>query len=958
MSNRIKQIIDRLQVMEEKWKPIPFWSWNAKLEHEELKRQIEWMRESNMGGFFMHARGGLETEYLSEDWMSCIETCIDAAGDMDAWLYDENGWPSGFAGGKLLELEEDRDRYLLYTVGEYDPNASVSYLTDGDALVRVSDGSAEGNYLNVTIYSAASTADILNPVTVDKFINLTHEAYKARLGDKFKTDVAGFFTDEPQYQRWNTPYTTIVADYFREEYGEDILDKIGLLFVEKEGYREFRYRYWKAMQHLMLKNFAEKIYNWCDENGLKLTGHYVEENSLGYQIMCCAGVMPFYEFEHIPGIDWLGRGSDGELAQRQVGSTAAQMGKQQVLTEAFGCCGWDVTPRDLRRIMGVQFTGGVNLMCHHLVPYAETGQRKRDYPAHYSAVNPWVADGFADFNLYMARMGRMIAESKESVRVAMLHPIRSAYFDYKREAGEAEGFAIRERDQQLVKDMRRLSAAGIGYHFLDETLLARHGFVDGATIGCGQCSYDYLVLPHLLTMDKTTEALLRQYVQNGGKVLVMGDNPTWLEGQPYSYDYLSTNCTWEEIEAVQPMRMQNRDHGLYTTYRTLDGVDFLLVQNRSGLEDYDQTFDLGEKVKSFTRLDLLTMETEQVPLSLHFDAGDTMLLFPSEEPCESVQKTEARFVLEDATISVPANYLTLDTVRYSKDGVNFSKLYPHMAIFDKLLREHYEGDLYLKYEFEVRELPTQTRLLAESKSTGTQWMNGKEFSFTESAAVEPKLLMAEVADLLRVGQNDYTVKVHWYQDPSVYYALFTENGTESLKNCLVYTSDLEPVYLAGQFGVYSDKLYEHDEHDERYLFGESFYIGKLPETVTEPTTDGLPFFRGKLTVSQDVEWADDVTHLRVEGTYSVATVRVNGQQAGNLFFDRVLDIRPFKQPGVNHVEIDFLMSNRNMLGPHHCANGFSRGSVSPWSFELFGEWQDDKCSWYDERYELTKLNCY
>ena len=38
---------------------IPFWSWNDRLEEEELRTQIRRMKELGMGGFFMHARGGL-----------------------------------------------------------------------------------------------------------------------------------------------------------------------------------------------------------------------------------------------------------------------------------------------------------------------------------------------------------------------------------------------------------------------------------------------------------------------------------------------------------------------------------------------------------------------------------------------------------------------------------------------------------------------------------------------------------------------------------------------------------------------------------------------------------------------------------------------------------------------------------------------------------------------------------
>ena len=87
---------------------IPFWSWNDKLEPEALAWQIRWMKEKGLGGFIMHARSGLVTEYLSEEWMKCIEACTKEARDlgMKAWVYDENGWPSGFVGGELLKDEK------------------------------------------------------------------------------------------------------------------------------------------------------------------------------------------------------------------------------------------------------------------------------------------------------------------------------------------------------------------------------------------------------------------------------------------------------------------------------------------------------------------------------------------------------------------------------------------------------------------------------------------------------------------------------------------------------------------------------------------------------------------------------------------------------------------------------------------------------------------------------------
>ena len=125
----MKAILEKLQNENlTDYRAIPFWSWNSELDPEELRRQVRWMKEVGLGGFFMHARSGLKTEYMSEDWMKCIEACADEAQKigMNAWAYDENGWPSGFAGGKILEDPEDRDQYLLHKIGKLDKKATVS----------------------------------------------------------------------------------------------------------------------------------------------------------------------------------------------------------------------------------------------------------------------------------------------------------------------------------------------------------------------------------------------------------------------------------------------------------------------------------------------------------------------------------------------------------------------------------------------------------------------------------------------------------------------------------------------------------------------------------------------------------------------------------------------------------------------------------------------------------------
>ncbi|MBO7406325.1 MAG: glycoside hydrolase, partial [Clostridia bacterium] len=81
----------------------PFWSWNGELEKDELIRQTHVMKEMGFGGYFMHSRAGLITEYLGDDWFDMINAVAHESEKigMEAWLYDEDRWPSGSAGGKV-----------------------------------------------------------------------------------------------------------------------------------------------------------------------------------------------------------------------------------------------------------------------------------------------------------------------------------------------------------------------------------------------------------------------------------------------------------------------------------------------------------------------------------------------------------------------------------------------------------------------------------------------------------------------------------------------------------------------------------------------------------------------------------------------------------------------------------------------------------------------------------------
>lgn len=86
-----------------KYRSRPFWAWNGELSGQELYRQLDVLKEMGFGGAFIHSRVGLETEYMGREWMELVDRCLAYGREigLEMWIYDEDRWPSGTAGGAV-----------------------------------------------------------------------------------------------------------------------------------------------------------------------------------------------------------------------------------------------------------------------------------------------------------------------------------------------------------------------------------------------------------------------------------------------------------------------------------------------------------------------------------------------------------------------------------------------------------------------------------------------------------------------------------------------------------------------------------------------------------------------------------------------------------------------------------------------------------------------------------------
>lgn len=916
------------------YQSIPFWSWNNELDEQELVRQIEDMKSAGLGGFIMHARTGLKTEYLGEKWFSCIDVCLKKAKElgMKAWVYDENGWPSGFVGGKLLEKEEYRARFLEYeTLDSFDSAAFCVYVAKGQDFERVF-GQKDGVQTYHTVYLRVSPAntDILNPKVVDEFIRLTHEEYYKRFFASFGKEFVGFFTDEPQYYRYATPYTHVAEAIFSERYGEDIKDSLIYLFLhDKNGYA-FRTKYYSLLNELYVKNYYKKLYDWCKTHGCKLCGHSFEESTVSAQMLGSAGVMTSYEFEHLPTIDWLGRWCGGtELSPKQAGSVASQLGKRQVLTESLACAGYDATPKELKSIVEFQFFCGVNLLCHHLFPYSLAAQGKYDHPPVFSKHSNWW-EQFREFNDYVTRLGFIVANTKENYDVAIVHPLKNAYLEFVHSEGCE---SLKELDKEFTKLLFYLRENGIQYQLIDENILSSHGAAEGKALRVGECTYNCVILPNMRSISSSTVGILKKYQ---GKLLNLG-TPTYVDGVLTQVD-IPSNIGFDEIKEQAKIKYRCDCKNSVLTSRKGEIGEFIFIKNLSLREpDFIRMKGIAD---SYKKIDLLTLETENISDSFFLEENGSVILIKDETATSQEKKEREEDITSAFSLTkISENYLVMDYASYSKDGKAYEKEQPIQQLFERLLRENYKGKLYIRQRFVLKDKMPLTFVIEKGNFNFLQ-INGKNISLRQSD-FDCNFAEADITKKTVLGENEVLYCVDYYQHEGVHFALFDPLATESLRNGLYYDTHIENTYLKGAFKVEKDLSVSAQN--------------SLPALSDELYQNGYPFFKGTVTLEGKYVYdGKGERTLSLGGRFLVAEMYINGVRK-DLALDTAKKITMLLKKGENDIKLVVRSSLRNLFGPHHYAKEKEPICVNPYMFTLRGSWNGAQSEEYTHEYHLVSF---
>lgn len=537
----------------------------------------------------MHSRSGLITEYLGEEWFELIRAGADEgeALGMEVWLYDEDRWPSGSAGGmvtvekayrmKSVQLTEvvpeqfvPSGKELLLFLAKVDGiNVHVykklMYATEVSTVLeglKLEYGHVSGTWKVLAFsvvekectseFNGTTYLDTMNRKATEHFLELTHEKYAKECGDRIGSTIKGIFTDEPHrgegmgdYKEENGIITCSMAwtedlfDEFLVRYGYDAREVLPELFYRPKGERfaPVKHDYFDLANNLFLERFAIPVYEWCKEHNLLLTGHALHEDSFACQAAPHGSLMRFYEYMDYPGIDTLGAENKSYWIVKQVVSVARQLGKKWCLSELYGGSGWEYSMKGQKITGDWQALLGINVRCQHLSWYTMEGEAKRDYPGSMLHQAPWYPyyDGVES---YFARFGLFMSEGTPQCDVLVLNPIESAWSQSY--AGWTDWIFSKSRDVDALQEKYRrmfyiLMNHHIDFDYGEEQMMEQHyhiGTDEGKlpTLYIGNASYHVVIVGGMETIRPATLRILEEFMKVGGKVIFAGAVPKYVNG--------------------------------------------------------------------------------------------------------------------------------------------------------------------------------------------------------------------------------------------------------------------------------------------------------------------------------------------------------------------------------------------------------------------------------------------
>lgn len=980
------------------YRTAPFLVWNGEVNEADIDRFLEDYKAQGIGGVFIHPRPGLITEYLSERWFALVRHTVESARrlGMQVWLYDENSYPSGFAGGHvpatMPESWQDGQGLTMKKFSARDAAAAASCTVllerRGNSFFESAAASPDQSaefycferawYPKSIWYGGYSYVDLLKPGVTEKFIEVTMRGYERSIGSEFGRTVPGIFTDEPHIRppvpnamRW----TPDLFEQFRKRWGYDLKTNLASLFETVGDWRRIRHNYHALLLELFIERWAKPWFRYTESKKLLWTGHYWEHE--WPHPRQGPDNMAMYAWHQVPGIDMLfNQFREDVNAQfgnvrsvKELVSVVNQLGRNRALSETYGGAGWELRFEEMKRLGDWQAALGVNLVNQHLSWQTIAGARKYDYPPTFSYHSPWWSH-YRILGDYFGRLSLALASGEQINRILVLEPTTSAWMY----AGAHPTPRMKELGEAFQQFITRLEKMQGEYDLGSENIIRDHGLVKKGRFVVGRRAYELVVLPPgTENLDSATVRLLEQYLRGGGAVLSFVDPPARVDGASddrvirLASQYRSG---WQRAHSLDEPTVRSRllppdiphaEGELFHHRRILSDGQLLFFANAS--MEKPARARLRLEAPRLQRLDLVTGRIEPHPAQreggrlvvfIELPPAGSLLLYAGKAPVGAavIERAGREHVLSPArpldVRRLGPNAIRLDYCDLTLAGQEHRGLYFYRAA--QTIYKHYgfsEGnpwDHAIQYKSSILD---RDRFPPDSGFEASF-----QFGLAPGVNRQGLAVVVERPHLWQVSVNDRSVSVkpgEWYLDSSfgVYdiasLAVAGRNTIRLVARPFTVHHELEPVYVIGDFGV------EPVAGGFRLVPAPALSLGSWK-------AQNLPFYSHWVSYAKTYRIGPPGGRYKVRlGRWlgTVAEVRVNGRPAGFIAWQPYeADITDALQAGENRIEVLVSGSHKNLLGPHH--GNIRPGISDPWSFRNAPEQQPPGSAYHQLDYGLME----
>ena len=937
-----------------KFKGTDFWMLNDALSDDEIDFQISQMKAQGIASFIARTYIGLKSDYPGPDFKRHMRTIVECARKYGLKVFIQAG-------------------YMPEAVLDMPPEYALCNITP----MPVAEADGKGEILaelDGTAYVAVNTKTFLDMMNKNAIVFYLKQSYEDMWAD-FRTDFGGviesIWVDEPSYSQHGLPWSKALIQAFLGKWGYDLKPKVPLLYLDRDDYQAVRCHYWLTVQELLRSAYFEQVHDWCKAHHILFSGHLMMEDTLSSQLARAGAAMPYYKYFDIPGIDYL----TGEMNWRhssvksrfesldvkaglyttplQCCSAARQAGQEQILAEMYGVSSENLTFRGQRNMFDHFASFGINHRSVHGIFYSLRGRGKRAYPPHVNYYQPYWND-YKQLTEYCGRVSYFISQGQPIREVLMIHPLSSMACE-RRGPGSPDGQspAVAKRDSDLLRLEWQLLAHQIGVDFGDEQTIEEWGGVVKTPEGkplfkLGKMTYQTVVLPNLLTIAPKTLEILKDFMNEGGKVFVYGQAPALLHGRPapeIAASLSSADYSTEYSELVEKLLTIPREYDFTCTddatsilinYRRDEKYQYFFIFNSDCQEGRTGVLTLngnhigtllsgtGAPPSSVARSLTVDGKTE---LTIDIPAGSAVMVMTEKTLVATALPAAAiRPIPSSIQLSLPAkwsikrlnpNALVLEFAQYKKGDGDYSPVYPILAIHDILTAENYIGPLTLRFAFQSVIPVKGARLAMESPLEQAVTLNGIEASSQPNGYYCDKSF--ETIDLpdISIGENILEVSRNYRP-----LAKFKSSITSLFEN--LPGVELEQMVLIGDFAVNSVRM---PTKNNCIRMSHRFTLNKETDVIQSELVDrGYPFYTGTMVLSQTFQvsanLADRDAILRLGWLDAcLARVFLNGEYRGIIAWEPPeLAIGPLKE-GVNELRLELVNTIRNLIGPNHRPKG-------------------------------------